>query len=59
MNSVAQFPQADNLELVYKVFIDMTANGLNRYSFAEKYNLSDRQGAYYLNALCFIGLAKK
>ena len=46
MNSNAQFPQADNLELVYKVFVDMTADGLNRYSFSEKYSLSDRQGAY-------------
>ena len=59
MNSNAQFPQADNLELVYKVFVDMTADGLNRYSFSEKYSLSDRQGAYYLNAICFIGLAEK
>lgn len=37
----------------------MTADGLNRYSFSEKYSLSDRQGAYYLNAICFIGLAEK
>lgn len=55
----AQFPQADNLGFVYQVFIDLNDEGLNRYSFAEKYNLHDRQGAYYLNALCFIGLAEK
>ena len=59
MDYIAQFPQADNLGFVYQVFIEMTETGLNRYSFAEKYGLADRQGAYYLNAICFIGLAEK
>lgn len=59
MGYIAQFPQADNLEFVYQVFSELTDNGLNRYSFAEKYHLADRQGAYYLNAICFIGLAEK
>lgn len=59
MDYIAQFPQADNLEFVYQVFIEMTDTGLNRYSFAERYGLADRQGAYYLNAICFIGLAEK
>ena len=55
----AQFPQADNLEFIYQVFKDLTEEGLNRYSFSERYKLADRQGAYYLNAICFIGLAEK
>lgn len=59
MTNFTQFPQADNLELVYQVFIDLKEEGLNRYSFSEKYKMHDRQGAYYLNALCFIGLAEK
>lgn len=59
MEYTAQFPQADNLELVYQVFVDLQEEGLNRYTFAEKYMMADRQGAYYLNALCFIGLAEK
>ena len=59
MDHLAQFPQADNLELVYQVFVDLTEEGLNRYTFADKYNMHDRQGAYYLNAICFIGLAEK
>lgn len=59
MDNAAQFPQADNLDLVYQVFVDLREEGLNRYTFAEKYLISDRQGAYYLNALCFIGLAEK
>lgn len=59
MDFVAQFPQADNLELVYQVFVDLSEEGLNRYTFAEKYQMADRQGAYYLNAICFIGLAEK
>lgn len=59
MSYNAQFPQADNLEFVYQVFTELTEDGLNRYSFSEKYNLADRQGAYYLNAICFIGLADK
>lgn len=59
MNSIAQFPQADNLEFVYQVFAELPEEGLNRYSFAEKYQMADRQGAYYLNAICFIGLAEK
>ena len=53
------FPQADNLELIYQIFIEFPNEGLNRYSFGEKYHMADRQGAYYLNALCFIGLADK
>ena len=59
MNYTAQFPQADNLEFVYQVFTELTEEGLNRYTFSEKYQLADRQGAYYLNAICFIGLADK
>lgn len=59
MNHAAQFPQADNLDFVYQVFVDLQEEGLNRYTFSEKYLISDRQGAYYLNALCFIGLAEK
>lgn len=31
MNSNAQFPQADNLELVYKVFIDMEDDMDDKY----------------------------
>ena len=58
MDYVVSFPQADNLEFVYQVFVDLSAEGLNRYTFAEKYGISDRQGAYYLNAICFIGLAE-
>lgn len=53
------FPQADNLDFVYQVFVELQDGGLNRYTFSEKYDISDRQGAYYLNALCFIGLAEK
>lgn len=56
---VYSFPQADNLELIYLIFTELGEDGLNRYSFSEKYNLHDRQGAYYLSALCFIGLADK
>ena len=59
MDYIAQFPQADNLEFVYQVFTELTDDGLNRYSFSDKYQLADRQGAYYLNAICFIGLAEK
>ena len=59
MGYIAQFQQADNLEFVYQVFTDLTNEGLNRYSFSDKYSLADRQGAYYLNAICFIGLAEK
>lgn len=53
------FPQADNLEFIYQVFVEFPEEGLNRYSFGERYNITDRQGAYYLNALCFIDLADK
>lgn len=53
------FPQADNLEFIFQIFTEFPEEGLNRYSFGEKYNISDRQGAYYLNALCFINLAYK
>ena len=41
MDYVVSFPQADNLEFVYQVFVDLSAEGLNRYTFAEKYGISD------------------
>lgn len=59
MDYFVQFPQADNLEFVYQVFSELPEEGLNSYSFAKKYHISDRQGAYYLNAICFISLAEK
>lgn len=59
MNYNIQFPQADNLEFIYQVYVELPEEGLDRYSFSEKYKISDRQGAYYLNAICFIGLAEK
>ena len=46
MDYIAQFPQADNLEFVYQVFTELTGDGLNRYSFSEKYRLADRQNTY-------------
>ena len=48
------FPQADNLEFIYQIFTEFPEEGLNRYSFGERYNISDRQGAYYLNFNTFI-----
>lgn len=45
MDYLVQFPQADNLEFVYQVYTELSQEGLNRYSFAEKYKISDRQGA--------------
>ena len=59
MDYVVSFPQADNLEFVYQVFVDLSAEGLNRYTFAEKYGISDRQGAYYLNASMFYWISRK
>ena len=53
------FPQADNLDFLYQILTEFPDGGFNRYSFGERYNISDRQGAYYLNALCFLELAEK
>ena len=36
MDYLVQFPQADNLEFVYQVFIELSEEGLNRYTFANK-----------------------
>ncbi len=53
------FPQADNLGFIYQVFTEFPKEGMNRNSFGERYGISDRQGAYYLNAVCFLELADK
>ncbi len=37
------FHQADNLEFIYQIFTEFPEDGLNRYTFGERYYMSDRQ----------------
>lgn len=53
------FPQADNIELVYNLFFDISPDGISKEFVTNKYGYTERQGSYYLDALCFIGLAQK
>lgn len=53
------FPQANNMDLIFNIFFDIGENGLSKYDVIKKYQLADRQGAYYLDALLYIGVVEK
>lgn len=53
------FPQANNMDLIFSIFFDIGDEGLSKYDVIKKYNLADRQGSYYLDALLYIGVVKK
>ncbi len=53
------FPQANNLELIYKILFDIGPEGVTKENISNKYNMDERQGAYYLDALVYIGVVEK
>lgn len=47
----APFSQANNLGLIYNIFCNFENMGMNKYDIQRKYDLVEREGAYYLDAL--------
>lgn len=53
------FPQANNMDLIFNVLNDIGNDGLTRMDVSSKYNIKDRQGAYYLDALLYLNFVEK
>ncbi|MDP4085089.1 MAG: hypothetical protein Q8934_10815 [Bacillota bacterium] len=53
------FPQANNLQLIYDIFITLDYNGTSKFEVMEKCKLTEREAAYYLDALQYLGLVNK
>ena len=59
-NKTAPFPQANNLDSMFSILFDIGKEGIVREEVIDEYGLTTvRQGAYYLNALLFLGLVEK
>ena len=53
------FPQANNLGLIFNILFYIGPEGVSKYDVSQKYNIDEREGSYYLDALYFIGLVEK
>lgn len=53
------FPQANNMSLIFSVLTDIGNDGLSKSDVAKKYEIQERQGSYYLDALLYLGLVEK
>ncbi|WP_455539450.1 DUF7226 domain-containing protein [Terrisporobacter sp.] len=53
------FPQANNLDLIYDLFCGFEESGMSNSMVGKKYDMAEREGAYYLNALYYIGFLEK
>lgn len=59
MKKIIPFPQANSIDLIYALFFDIGADGISKAYVAKKYDIDERQGAYYLDTLLYLGLADK
>ncbi len=53
------FPQANNLDLIFDIIMDIGNTGLTKSDVAAKYHMEERQGSYYLDALLYLGFVEK
>lgn|SRR5690554_627540 len=53
------FPQANSLQRIYDIFTSLDHSGVSKFEVMEKYKLTEREAAYYLDALEYIGLVDK
>jgi hypothetical protein len=53
------FPQANNLQMLFEIFINLDNNGISKFEVVERYGLVEREAAYYLDALQYLNLVKK
>lgn len=53
------FPQANNMDLMFSVLLDIGNDGISKTDVAVKYSMNERQGSYYLDALLYLGFLEK
>lgn len=53
------FPQANSMNLIYSILLDISNNGISKREIAKKYEIDERQGSYYLDSLEFLGFVEK
>lgn len=53
------FPQANSLQRIYDIFASLDNSGVLKFEVMEEYKLTEREAAYYLDALEYIGLVDK
>lgn len=53
------FPQANSLERIYNIFLEVTDDGTSKFNVIKDHSLAEREGAYYLDALYFLGMVSK
>ncbi len=53
------FPQANDLGKIYATFLLIPETGLSKFEVMEMFDLVEREGAYYLDALRYIGVVEK
>lgn len=53
------FPQANDLDKVVDLVQAASAEGLSKSQIAETFGFEERQGDYYANAACYLGLLRR
>ncbi len=53
------FPQANSLERIYSIFLSIEDGGISKFDIIKSIGLAEREGAYYLDALYFLGYVEK
>ena len=53
------FPQANNIDLIFKILCEFDEQGVSKFMLKNKYGLTEREGVYYLDALNYLGLIDK
>lgn len=53
------FPQANSLERIYGIFMYIDGAGISKFDMIKREGLAEREGAYYLDALYFLGFVDK
>lgn len=53
------FPQANNLDMVYKIIMEIDESGWTKYDLVKREGFAEREGAYYLDALYFLSVVEK
>ena len=59
MKNRIPFPQANSLERIYSIFLDITDAGISKYDITRIHSMADREGAYYLDALYYLNMVEK
>ena len=59
MRDKCPFPQANNVDFMIQVFLNIGTDGITKFDVENSSGLKDRQGSYYLDALVYLDLIEK